>query len=90
MKCTIIAICGIRYNSAEQAYQRHKALYAGCEDLRCRIMTAMSLWECKQLGRQVDPMVSEQWHNHFQTGVVPMMIMILRAKYHQCHESGES
>ncbi len=60
MKQTIIAIHGIRYNSAEQAYQTHKALYAGCEDLRHRIMAAMSLWECKQLGRQVDPMVSEQ------------------------------
>ena len=84
MKQTIITIHSIRYNSAEQAYQTHKALYTGCEDLRCRIMVATSLWECKWLGRQVDPMVSEQWHNNFQTGAVPIMIMILRAKYCQC------
>ncbi len=85
MKCTIIAIHGIRYNSVEQAYQMHKATYTGCKDLRCQIMAAMSLWECKQLGCQVDPQISEQWCNDFQTGAVPMMIMILRAKYHQCH-----
>ncbi len=82
MKCTIIAIHSIRYNSVEQAYQMHKAIYTGCEDLRHQIMAAMSPWECKRLGWQVDHITSEQWCNNFQTGVVPTMIMI---KYHQCH-----
>ena len=53
MKQTIIAICSIRYNSVEQAYQTHKAMYTGCRfwGIRCHQADA-NLESCDQVKGQ--------------------------------------
>ena len=59
MGCSLLVIHGVRFHSAEQAYQVAKATYAGNRYLMNCIMNACSPFECKRL----------RWTMHWEISV---------------------